>query len=114
MVAGAYIRLKNGNIELHAPGKIDFKAGSYPHGGPESLGYNMDDLPSSGLYSMAFVLKDSEGNIQKNMPYSITDVNGKKIVGVSDKDGLTKRIYTDDPNNLNIQMNLKDSINLDE
>jgi len=41
MVAGAYIRLIGGNIELHAPGKIDFKAGSYPHGGPTSMAYPM-------------------------------------------------------------------------
>jgi len=41
---GAYIRFKNGNIEIHAPGVIDMKAGSFPHAGPVSMDYPMPSL----------------------------------------------------------------------
>ncbi|WP_369055276.1 DUF2345 domain-containing protein, partial [Burkholderia gladioli] len=31
---GAYIRIKDGNIEIHAPGKVDFKGASFNFSGP--------------------------------------------------------------------------------
>ncbi len=34
---GAYIRISNGNIEIHAPGKIDVKAASHNFSGPARL-----------------------------------------------------------------------------
>ncbi|MDN7751796.1 type VI secretion system Vgr family protein [Burkholderia gladioli] len=34
---GAYIRISNGNIEIHAPGKIDVKGGSHNFSGPTRL-----------------------------------------------------------------------------
>uniref|UniRef100_UPI001590D5A9 DUF2345 domain-containing protein n=1 Tax=Paraburkholderia phenoliruptrix TaxID=252970 RepID=UPI001590D5A9 len=34
---GAYIRISNGNIEIHAPGKIDAKGGSHNFSGPTRL-----------------------------------------------------------------------------
>ncbi|WP_155633695.1 DUF2345 domain-containing protein, partial [Burkholderia cepacia] len=40
---GAYIRIKDGNVEIHAPGKIDIKGASHTFAGPASMGY---PLPS--------------------------------------------------------------------
>ncbi|MFC3531102.1 DUF2345 domain-containing protein, partial [Vogesella facilis] len=34
---GAYIRIKDGKIELHAPGKVSFKGGSHDWSGPASM-----------------------------------------------------------------------------
>ncbi|QLD47859.1 DUF2345 domain-containing protein, partial [Paraburkholderia fungorum] len=31
---GAYIRIKDGNIEIHAPGKIDIKGAQHAFSGP--------------------------------------------------------------------------------
>ncbi|AOM01661.1 type VI secretion system Vgr family protein [Cobetia marina] len=42
---GAYVRLKDGNIELHAPGKIDVKGAQHSFGGPTSLNAAMTELP---------------------------------------------------------------------
>ncbi|WP_322059193.1 type VI secretion system Vgr family protein [Paraburkholderia sp. J63] len=44
---GAYIRLKDGNIEIHAPGKIDVKGAQHNFSGPTSLPYPMPQLPNS-------------------------------------------------------------------
>ena len=42
---GAYIRLKGGNIEIHAPGKVEHKAAAHPFLGPARMDYVMPDFP---------------------------------------------------------------------
>jgi type VI secretion system VgrG family protein len=42
---GAYIRIKGGNIEIHAPGKIDFKGGQHQFSGPASMQYPLPAMP---------------------------------------------------------------------
>ena len=42
---GAYIRIGNGNIEIHAPGKVDFKGGNHSFSGPASNDYPLPRLP---------------------------------------------------------------------
>ena len=53
---GAYIRIANGNIEVHAPGKIDIKGAQHAFSGPTHLSQTMPTLPnSSGNYDQAFI-----------------------------------------------------------
>ncbi|WP_175913615.1 type VI secretion system Vgr family protein [Burkholderia metallica] len=42
---GAYIRIKGGNIEIHAPGKIDFKGAQHAFAGPTSMPYPLPAMP---------------------------------------------------------------------
>ncbi len=42
---GAYIRIGNGSIEIHAPGKVDFKGGNHSFSGPTSIDYPLPRLP---------------------------------------------------------------------
>ncbi|WP_174912463.1 type VI secretion system Vgr family protein [Burkholderia diffusa] len=42
---GAYIRIKGGNIEIHAPGKIDFKGAQHTFAGPASMPYPLPAMP---------------------------------------------------------------------
>ncbi|MFM0151331.1 type VI secretion system Vgr family protein [Paraburkholderia sediminicola] len=44
---GAYIRIKDGNIEIHAPGKIDIKGSQHSFDGPTSMHYPLPPLPQS-------------------------------------------------------------------
>jgi type VI secretion system secreted protein VgrG len=44
---GAYVRLSGGNIEIHAPGKIDLKGGTHDFSGPASMPYPMPPLPDA-------------------------------------------------------------------
>ncbi len=44
---GAYIRLKDGNIEIHAPGKIDLKGGQHAFSGPTRIDYPLSPAPTS-------------------------------------------------------------------
>ena len=44
---GAYIRIKDGNIEIHAPGKIDIKGAQHSFAGPTQMPYAYPDFPQS-------------------------------------------------------------------
>lgn len=46
---GAYIKLAGGNIEVHAPGKVTFKAGMKVWTGPKGASYGFTALPKSEL-----------------------------------------------------------------
>ncbi|MEX3846295.1 type VI secretion system Vgr family protein [Paraburkholderia sp. BR10882] len=46
---GAYIRIKDGNIEIHAPGKIDIKGVQHNFSGPTSQSWPMPQLPTGDL-----------------------------------------------------------------
>ncbi|WP_322057166.1 type VI secretion system Vgr family protein [Paraburkholderia sp. J63] len=57
---GAYIRIKNGNIEIHAPGKIDVKGAQHSFNGPVRKNY---PLP-------AFAQAETQGPVAFNMVLS--------------------------------------------
>ncbi|MBR8035384.1 type VI secretion system Vgr family protein [Burkholderia vietnamiensis] len=44
---GAYLRLKDGNIEIHAPGKIDVKGAQHAFSGPTRIDYPLSPAPTS-------------------------------------------------------------------
>ncbi|MCA8251572.1 DUF2345 domain-containing protein, partial [Burkholderia multivorans] len=53
---GAYIRIKGGNIEIHAPGKIDVKGAQHDFSGPAQQpyplpGFNKSDIPGRYRFS---------------------------------------------------------------
>jgi type VI secretion system secreted protein VgrG len=53
---GAYIRVRDGNIEIHAPGKIDVKGGQHSFAGPTQMSAAIPTMPGSeGNYDQAFI-----------------------------------------------------------
>ncbi|WP_189446284.1 DUF2345 domain-containing protein, partial [Salinicola rhizosphaerae] len=42
---GAYVRIKGGDIQLHAPGKVTVKGATQSFGGPASQGVELPELP---------------------------------------------------------------------
>ena len=53
---GAYIRIKGGNIEIHAPGKIDIKGAQHAFSGPTHMSTALPAMPGSeGSYDQAFI-----------------------------------------------------------
>ncbi|WP_084004443.1 type VI secretion system tip protein TssI/VgrG [Terasakiispira papahanaumokuakeensis] len=46
---GAYIQVKDGNIQVHAPGTVDVKAALHLFSGPTQLDIPLPDLPQGGL-----------------------------------------------------------------
>lgn len=46
---GAYVKISGGNIEIHAPGKVEFKAAMKEIGGPASLNQGFAAMPKGDL-----------------------------------------------------------------
>lgn len=64
---GAYIKLEGGNIEVHAPGKVDFRAGKKELAGPVSV-------PSPEL-----AMKVGELNIKRDLEIEYVDADGNVL-----------------------------------
>ncbi len=71
---GAYIRIKDGNIEIHAPGKVDVKGAQHEFSGPTSLSktYNMEGKKAD----MRIRYVDAEGNVPEGEPIKFTTGDG--------------------------------------
>jgi type VI secretion system secreted protein VgrG len=44
MAGGAYIKIKDGNIYIHAPGTIEHKGAAHPFMGPTKISYPLPSL----------------------------------------------------------------------
>ncbi|MDR6410765.1 UNVERIFIED_ORG: type VI secretion system secreted protein VgrG [Burkholderia sp. 1595] len=101
---GAYIRIKDGNIEIHAPGKIDIKGSSHSFAGPTSLSSKPPTLPSGeGPYNEQFKIHDKHtGDPAPYVRYRVETAEGKVFEGMTDEQGLTSRIMTSAPSALKV------------
>ncbi|GAB2854037.1 type VI secretion system Vgr family protein [Pseudoduganella ginsengisoli] len=102
---GAFLKLEGGNIMLHGPGKIDFKASMKELGGPASASSDFPRMPVPeswpGVYSQQvnvanFIgVDETSGAAHVQMPYSIRDKSGTVIAtGVTGDEGDTRRVFT--------------------
>ena len=98
---GAFIRLKDGDIELGAPGNIYLKAAHVQKLGPASL--DTPTIPLPGGYSGEYVLKDEAQAPIAFARYRITTEQGEVFTGVTDKEGRTMRAHTLLPGGLKIE-----------
>ncbi|NYH23025.1 type VI secretion system secreted protein VgrG [Paraburkholderia bryophila] len=101
---GAYIRITGGNIEIHAPGKIDIKGSDHSFAGPTSLSTKPPTLPSGeGPYNEQFKIHDKHtGDAAPYVRYRIETAEGKVFEGMTDEQGLTSRIMTGTPSALKV------------
>jgi type VI secretion system secreted protein VgrG len=91
--SGAYIRVKDGNIEIHAPGKIDIKGTGHSFAGPESTNYDLPILPSVEKEpgNQYFILKSHDGVPVANHRYRIS-IDNRVIEGRTDANGRTELV----------------------
>ncbi|MFM0236167.1 type VI secretion system Vgr family protein [Paraburkholderia sediminicola] len=71
---GAYVRISGGNIEIHAPGKIDIKGAQHAFSGPTSLDrtYNSEGKKAN----MRIRYMDAEGNVPEGEPIKLASEDG--------------------------------------
>ncbi|ASL43968.1 hypothetical protein bAD24_I10780 [Burkholderia sp. AD24] len=71
---GAYVRISGGNIEIHAPGKIDIKGAQHAFSGPTSLDrtYNSEGKKAD----MRIRYMDAEGNVPEGEPIKLASEDG--------------------------------------
>lgn len=93
---GAYLKLEGGNIMLHAPGKVEFKATSKELAGPANGSVSMPSLPKAKqIYNEAFVIVNEETKEpMAHVRYQLESESGVKVEGITDALGRTQRIFT--------------------
>ncbi|MBU9199949.1 type VI secretion system tip protein VgrG [Burkholderia multivorans] len=85
---GAYIRIHDGNIEIHAPGTIDIKGAQHCFAGPTSAPYDLPALPKGDLRNK-LELNLTDGNLKPvpGAPYKVVFDNGTTLSGKLDANG---------------------------
>lgn len=101
---GAYIRLHDGNIEVHAPGDVSFMGASKRLAGAAHVDAEGGALPAARpIHDEQFVLKDqASGAPLPFTPYRIEVDDGQVLEGLTDAEGATARIYTAHPQKLKV------------
>ncbi|MGA9224440.1 MAG: type VI secretion system tip protein VgrG, partial [Pseudomonas graminis] len=97
---GAFIRIKDGEIELGAPGNIYHRAVYVLKGGATTLTTPVTPIPYG--YGAGYTLVDAQQAAARFVRYRITTQNGEVFNGVTDKDGKTMPVHTILPGNIAI------------
>ncbi|WGS49125.1 type VI secretion system tip protein VgrG [Paraburkholderia sp. D15] len=87
---GAYIRVKDGNIEIHAPGKIDFKGANFPFSGPTRMDVTnpaFKDMPTRRLTLNTMASPSATNVAPAGMPYKLYADGALIKQGVFDRTG---------------------------
>lgn len=85
---GAYIRIQDGNIEIHAPGEIDVKGAQHAFAGPASMPYDLPALPKGDLHNrLELNLTDDNLKPVPGAPYKVVFDNGTTLTGKLDANG---------------------------
>ncbi|RAQ12763.1 type VI secretion system tip protein VgrG [Burkholderia cepacia] len=87
---GAYIRVKDGNIEIHAPGKLDFKGADFTFSGPTRMDVTnpaFKDLPTRRLTLNTMASPSATGVVPAGMPYKLYADGALVKQGVLDRTG---------------------------
>ncbi|MBN3767643.1 DUF2345 domain-containing protein, partial [Burkholderia sp. Ac-20365] len=88
--AGAYIRIKGGNIEIHAPGMIDIKGAQHAFAGPASQGYPLPSARPDQPGQLDLLHQYANGEPVKGGKFSVLDANGSVLrQGALDGSGRT-------------------------
>ncbi|WP_321955326.1 type VI secretion system Vgr family protein [Paraburkholderia bannensis] len=113
---GAYIKIENGNIEIHAPGKIDIKGTEQSFAGPVSGSYPLPQLPVGDLvtqYSARFAAVGSDelfaDETWVGRAFKIVDDDHNVLAqGEMPESGRLPRVMTDAPKALRLEIGSDD------
>jgi type VI secretion system secreted protein VgrG len=103
---GAYLKLEGGNIMVHAPGKVEFKATMKELTGPANGSAGRPALPKAKeIFNEAFVVVDEETKQpMAHVRYRLESASGVTIEGITDALGRTQRIFTPKPETLTLHL----------
>jgi type VI secretion system secreted protein VgrG len=89
---GAYLKLEGGNIMLHGPGRIEFKASMKELAGPASVHFAAPELPGGALEPNRLTLERlyHDGEALAGAPYEVTFANGETRRGKLDGAGRAR------------------------
>lgn len=94
---GAYIRIKDGNIEIHAPGRVDVKGASHAFTGPTQLHTNLGAFkPTAGPYDEALQFKDELGKPVPKLEH-LLQMRGDLMKTAASDQGSISRVFSQSP-----------------
>jgi len=100
---GAYIRLKDGLIELGSKSNVLVRSAGVSMVGPSSLEKSGPEF--NGIYKEFFILKDrTTGKILPYARYEITTEEGETYTGRADREGRTITFHTETPQNISVKI----------
>ncbi|MBH1366524.1 DUF2345 domain-containing protein, partial [Stenotrophomonas maltophilia] len=99
---GAYIRIEGDNIELGAPGKVEFKASQRDWVGPASVNAPLVLPNPADAYKLKYVLRDFAGQPMPNSPYVLVMPDGSTREGTTNAQGETEQVVTKGPQNIHL------------
>ncbi|MBN3815943.1 type VI secretion system tip protein VgrG [Paraburkholderia sp. Se-20369] len=109
---GAYIRLRDGNIEIHAPGKIDVKGAQHSFSGPTSQAYAMPQFKPS--YQAKYILQSQvDGMPMMQHPYELKLPSGRTVLGRTNDLGETVPVYTPTSQDVNLRALEQDKVKIE-
>lgn len=101
---GSRIEISKSGILNYTTAIFQSKAGQHSFKDGEQKAYREFKLPVLHDFSHKFVLKDSDGNILKNINYLLITESGVYYEGISDEDGNTKRIYRPESEDIDVYL----------
>ncbi len=113
---GALLKLEGGNIMLHGPGTITFKASAKELAGPKSSSLSLPEFPGGDVvlsndiyhaYAAQYQVASGKQMIQ-NQPYVLTLPSGDKYFGQTDLSGKTIKVGTKEEKDVKLTLLTKD------
>ncbi len=113
---GAYIRMEGGDIQIHGPGKMEFKASMKELAGGKSASLPATTFPHGDvvlsneirhLYAAQYKV-ESDAEAVPAKPYVLTLPDGNKYFGETDADGKTIKVGTLEPKDVKLTLLDKD------
>ncbi|HBV5206254.1 TPA: DUF2345 domain-containing protein, partial [Enterobacter hormaechei] len=105
---GSYLRLEAGRVEYGTTAMYMRKVKRTMAAASNNLQVTtkpmpfIDDLIKDGLYDEQFRVLDDNGKSLANVPYFIRNEYNETFKGVTDAQGLCKRIFTKEPSKLTV------------
>lgn len=96
--AGAYLKIEGGNIEMGAPGIIEFKASRREFTGPASATGDLPELPKTeGQFTRSFALYSLEGTALEGAKVALFDPDKRTLLwqGAVDASGVATADVTE-------------------
>jgi uncharacterized protein (DUF2345 family) len=101
---GAYIRMQGGDIELGAPGTIEFKATRNNWTDGKAVPADSPSFPASHLFAAQYQVLDENSQPVAGQPYVITYGDGRQRYAETDREGNTYRATTSEPEGLTLTL----------
>lgn len=106
MAGGSQIIISSDGITIITPREFKVRAGQHIFKGGQKVSVNLPLLPETQQNSLTYQFVDDD-----DKPYAFTKYiayyqNGHEVSGVTDKDGWTSTLYSTDPQEVKIHLEI--------